>query len=256
MIKLQQFQTYFWCKKHDWYTNYEINDYLASIYTMPYIQNEYRLIPSNNVKDLTLWIRTIKNDSSYYFRNVESLTFTSSLDDRSDEDNLQIHIKHLNMIVNSQSIKHLRIHDECHVSSSLLLEILNKLPELSSLTINKWALTIFLNDHQLCESLNKKITKLDISSNSRNTYIKSNNTDSYCSESSNLEQLPCNMKHLKCPKLSTINLGTVSYEIYLWVQRNASTLNVHLDFTLIDDENDLAICKTSEVDLVIDLFFC
>jgi hypothetical protein len=87
LIKLQQFQSHFWHKDHHWYTNYEINKFWLSIYTMLYIRNAYRLISPmnryinsltsysngfNNVKDLTLCIRTIKNDSSYYFRNAQS----------------------------------------------------------------------------------------------------------------------------------------------------------------------------------------
>src|SRR6202044_2061521 len=32
LIRLQQFQTDFWHKQHHWYTNYEIDEFLVSIY--------------------------------------------------------------------------------------------------------------------------------------------------------------------------------------------------------------------------------
>jgi hypothetical protein len=85
IIELHQFQTYFWHKHHDWYTTYEINDSLVSIYTMPYIRNEYRLICTmnryinnpngfDNVKNLYLHTGTVTNGLSSYLRHIETLT--------------------------------------------------------------------------------------------------------------------------------------------------------------------------------------
>src|SRR5690349_18412303 len=42
-MKLQQFQTNFWCEQYHWYTNYEMYYNSASIYTIPYVWNEYTL---------------------------------------------------------------------------------------------------------------------------------------------------------------------------------------------------------------------
>ena len=51
-----------------------------------------------------------------------------------------------------------------------------------------------------------------------------------------------------------INLGNICQEIYEWIQINVSKL--YLDFTSIDDEDDLTTRKISEAGDVINLFFC
>jgi len=72
--KVQEFQTDFWIKQHQWYTIYEINEYFVLIYTMPYIGYEYQFNPTmdkyinalinysngfNNLKNVTVWIKPI-----------------------------------------------------------------------------------------------------------------------------------------------------------------------------------------------------
>jgi hypothetical protein len=73
--KVQEFQTDFWIKQHQWYNIYEINEYFVLIYTMPYIGYEYQFNPTmdkyvnslinysngfNNLKNVTVWIKPIK----------------------------------------------------------------------------------------------------------------------------------------------------------------------------------------------------
>jgi hypothetical protein len=268
-IKLRKFQTDFWHKQHHWYTNYEINGFESSIYTIPYINDGYLLkytakryinsLMSNsnefdNVKDLYLQPRAIRNDSLYYFRNVQSLTLTHEFDhdEKTNECDLsKTEIKFLNMIVivNVSNIKHLTIENNCHISSSLLSEILKKLPNVSSLTIKKEPLILFLENLELCKCLNKNILTLNIYTDYINRYITSNEIDLLCKTFSNLEQLLCCIENVddlllilkKFSKLSMIKLGMISKQIYSWIQINASTLNVYINFAYINkrDNDDM-----------------
>jgi hypothetical protein len=62
----------------------------------------------DNVKDLVLWIRAIKNEL-LYSANVISLTIACSSDD-ARQNYLSIeHVKYLNTLVNVSNIKHLTI---------------------------------------------------------------------------------------------------------------------------------------------------
>ena len=221
LIKLRQFQTDFWHKQHHWHSNYEIDQFLVSVYTIPYMRNEFRLISDmdrygnslnnhinefDNVRDLTLWKVAIRNNSSYYFKNIQSLTIATSIhniyrytynDAETDMYNsAERQIEFLNRLVNLSSVKQLIIDRGCAITSSLLLEMLKKLPNVSSLTINEWALIPLLENHHLCESLNQKIITLDISGDRRNIYIKSSDIDSFCIASSNLRQLKYDINNL------------------------------------------------------------
>ncbi|CAF4476266.1 unnamed protein product [Rotaria sp. Silwood2] len=255
--KLEEFRTDFWIKQHQWYTNYEINESLVSIYTMPYIGYEYRLTPTmnkyvnslinhsngfNNVKNITVWLKPIIKNL-YYFNNIQSLTLTCEDDDDDQIDEYILsekQIKFLHMTVNLSNIKHLIIDDECCMTPSLLLKILIQSPCLSELTIENNILTLYLKNSQICELLNKNIIKLDISDDNRNIYIKSNDIDSFYS-ASNCQEDRCYMRLdnlllilSKCRKLSIIILGKIRQDIYSWIQINASTLNIDFYFTLID----------------------
>jgi hypothetical protein len=97
-----------------------------------------------------------------------------------------------------------------------------------------------LENSQLCELLNKKIIKLDISADDRNRYIESNDIYSFCM-ASNCKEIRWHVITLdnlllilsKCTKLSMIILGKIHQSIYSWIQINASTLNIDFHFTFI-----------------------
>ena len=61
----------------------------------------------------------------------------------------------------------------CLITSSLLLEILKQIPNISSLKLINRLLISFYKNHELCEYLNRKIKILDISSHSNDRYFKS-----------------------------------------------------------------------------------
>ncbi|CAF4920709.1 unnamed protein product [Rotaria sp. Silwood1] len=252
MNKVQQFQTKFWCKQHHWYTNYEISYKSASIYTMPYVWNQYSLSPNidrydhsnefDNVTNLTLLRMKIKDNSTYYFKNVKSLT----LRDKYDYYYLQIRlIKSLNRIVNLSNIKHLGLINEYNMdlsTPSSLLELLKELPYVSSLESNKYYLKSFYNNLELCEHLNRKINRLYIFGDSIYWCIKSVELDMIFKIFSNVEQLYCHIEKLddllsilrQCSKLLLINLSLINKNIYSWYKMNASKLNVYIDFKEID----------------------
>ncbi|CAF1326468.1 unnamed protein product [Adineta steineri] len=262
--KLQQFQTNFWSKQHHWHTNYEHNERSASIHTMPYVWNEYRLLTSFNnygnlngfdkVTKLTLSQMTIKDNSPYYFNNVKSLELINEnhFDTYPDEYMLQKEqIKFLNKIVNLSNIKYLKIPAPSYklFSSSLLLEILKELPYVSSLEIDKDSLTLCVKDRELRKYLNTKITTLYLYNYSPyGDYIKSDEVDLLPETFSNLEQLHCNIGSSvglslivkNFSKLSIINSTTISEEVHSWIQENASKLNVYINFYEIynDDDDD------------------
>ncbi|CAF4123193.1 unnamed protein product [Rotaria sp. Silwood2] len=264
LIKFQQFQTDFWHKQHHWYTNYEIEGFTALIYTLPYVWNEYTLTSTmnrynnslisysnefDNVKNLFLCTKAIKNNSPCFFRNIQSLILINECDFYGVVDKYKLQVKqieYLNMIVNVSSIKHLKIAGECYVTSSILLEILKNIPNISSLTTDKQILITFLDNQQLCEYLNMKIKRLDISIDWSDSYIQSNKIDFFCKIFSNLEQLQCYIENLddllliltKCSKLSMIKILKINKQIYTWIQNNAPILNVYIDFTLDDYESD------------------
>ncbi|CAF1347693.1 unnamed protein product [Adineta steineri] len=257
--KFQQFQSNFWSKQHQWHTNYEIHNGLASIYTIPYVWNQYTLVTSNsnsgnlngfdNVTELTLSQMAIKDNSSYYFNNVKSLKLINEYQSgkNPDEHKLQKEqIKFLNNIVNLSSIKHLKIPSSDHVlsSSSLLLEILKELPYVSSLQIDKRDLILFVKDHELRKYLNTKITTLYLYNyKCYGDFIKSDEVDLLLESFSNLEQLRCNIGSSvslslivkNFSKLSIINSTYITKEVHSWIQENASKLNVYIDFYSIDD---------------------
>ena len=52
-----------------------------------------------------------------------------------------------------------------------------------------------------------------------------------------------------------IKLGYISHEIHVWIQQNASSLNIDFHFKLLNDKNHITTPKLSQLDLVMDLLF-
>ncbi len=178
--KFQQFQTDFWHQQHHWYIEWIFDKYRALIYTIPYISDEYRISPYTkryynesinnaktfaNVIDLTLCPEAITDSYQYYFSNVKSLQLEEG---RADDNYVYPFFKTkrvqcLKTIVNLCNITHLDILSECRLkSSSVLLHLLQEIPYLSSLKIDKDTLFSLFNNRELCECFNKMIKKLDI----------------------------------------------------------------------------------------------
>jgi hypothetical protein len=116
--KFKQFQNSFWLDQHHWYTEYVLDRYSAYIYTIPYISNTYILTPYtnrysnklinnfnkfNNVTNLILYQKTMKNKYEFYFSNVESLILENELKSSKYCEDRFLHEEHvlsLKMIIN------------------------------------------------------------------------------------------------------------------------------------------------------------
>ncbi|CAF1457326.1 unnamed protein product [Adineta steineri] len=268
LIKCRQFQTTFW-QQHQWFINYEVDKFRLLIFTTPYIRKEYKLFPftqkfiyfySNgenifdNVTHLTLYENSSKT-KFHEFRNIISLTLKSSYDDFSNNYNLT---KTLNEIMNTSNVKHLTITE----TNEILIEtIINQLPNIDSLTIQKSILLSLLNNYELYELLKTKIIKLDISISNfmdedRFYSLYENSSSKHKLSEFNIENLDELLFILKSyPNLSMINLGYIGYKIYLWIQLNSLSLDINIDYKLLNDPNRLTKPKSCELDLIVDLIY-
>lgn len=264
--KLNEFQDDFWLKQHQWYTEYSISDYSASLYTVPYIMNSFTLeIPTkrywnkifntfDNVTNLTLYHGVLKETCEYYFSYVNSLTLLPS--EEYYKPNLgNGTIKTLGSIVNLSNIKHLGLSVKFRLKDpGVLIRILHECSQLSSLGISVRALETFSYDKDLCELLKKMIKKLDIYKPHSSSFKYHHQINDFCQTFSNLQQLRCNIDQTKdllyllhhLPEL--INLQGYLWKIndhhyfYSWLKKKIQTFNPLFRMKYIDKyETELSI---------------
>ncbi|CAF0981462.1 unnamed protein product [Adineta ricciae] len=126
-----KFQGDFWHEQHRWYTNYQIHEYSALIYTIPYPGNDFYLyspidlqnsVLSNdthifdNVKTLSVEVDQNPRNLPHYFRNVRSLELNIF------PENHQSGLTYgtfLPSIVNVSNVTHLAIYRHCKISQYL-----------------------------------------------------------------------------------------------------------------------------------------
>ncbi|CAF1351500.1 unnamed protein product [Adineta steineri] len=265
LIKLSAFQTDFW-HQHNWYINYVIDDGRALVYTVPYIPTYYILTstmkkynssPTNvlnefdNVKSLALFVGAIRDDSSWYFRNVQSLSLESNrvhCDEDDEDDEYELKIEHLKKMVNLSNIVELEITKRSVIKSELLFEILKQMPNISSLILKKQITSSFYTNHELCELLSKKIKMFDYCNPYYYQYNcpyyyqynKIQDIDWFCKTFSNVEELHCDIDNVddvlliltKCSKLSIINIKCASEPVFTWFELHARTFNVYINYEL------------------------
>ncbi len=205
-----------------------ISDDEAYIYTIPYLSNAFRLPlkskryynnPRNNVETFTnvtnliLYQEVSTKTLEYYFPNVTSLTLTSF----SDQSLTIEYVDYLKKIVNLFYLKHLDIRGKSKMNSTaILLKFLKTTPHLNSFAMHEDEVASLLNDQELCNYLNKMITRLYIYRNGDNLV----NNCTYPTEQFN--KTFCNIEHLlfeigygkelgfllsHFPKLSTLHLN-------------------------------------------------
>ncbi|CAF0903903.1 unnamed protein product [Adineta steineri] len=254
LTKFSPFQTDFWYQ-YNWYINYVIYGERASVYTIPYISHFYTLKPTmkkynssptnvlnefDNVKYLSLFPSAIRDDSSWYFRNVQSLSLASTPCNHDEDDKYEFKIEHLKKMVNLSNITKLEITKRCAIKLELLFEILEQMPNISSLILKKQITSSFYTNHELCELLNKKIKMLDYSFPTFYNYLKIPDIDWFCKTFSNVEEFHCDIDNVddvllilaKCSKLSLIKIKCVDESIYTWFKDNARTFNVYINYKL------------------------
>ncbi|CAF0985946.1 unnamed protein product [Rotaria sp. Silwood1] len=228
--KFEQFQSNFWQDQHFWNTEYVLDKNLAYVYTIPYISDTYMLTPYtnryckksintlnifNNVTNLILYEKIIRDKCEFYFSNVESLTLENVTDTLEYNNNYFLcveHVQFLKTIVNLINLKHLNISSKCNIDvSPVLLEILKQSPQLSSLIIDLFALSILFNNDELCRHLNKMINKLDVYKEYDDKLNEFHTITKLCQVFSNLEQLKCNIRQLDSLLFILNNLSKLSF---------------------------------------------
>jgi hypothetical protein len=260
--KFEKFQGAFWQEQHHWYTEYVLYDNSAYIYTIPYISNTYiitlhtKRYPNksinntstfDNVLNLILYQEAFILKTSYYFPNITSLSLGKILySEDAHVDFLETeHIHFLKMIVNLSNLKHLTISSSCKIqSSSVLLQLLKEIPQLSSIDIELQSLRSFFNNNELCKYLNKTITRLDIFRNPYNLFNGSDGLEQFCRIFSNLEQLICHINQdydllfllIHLPKLSImkirLSISADRERFTRWLEDEVQKLQliIHIEF--------------------------
>jgi len=196
--KLEEFQSDFWRKEHHWFTEYAIADDSICVYTIPYVSNKYEL-KSNyerhpqdlknksdtfiNVTNLRLSCEILKKKCEDYFSNVKYLQL--------DGDSKSLPMKEiecLRKIINPFHLKHLDLPWIRHINSSLVLKLLEQMPQLSVLSIWRDDLINYLyNNSELCKCLNKMVKRL---------YVKGYGVDDLF-RMDQFYEIFCNIEHLR-----------------------------------------------------------
>ncbi|CAF3783858.1 unnamed protein product [Rotaria sp. Silwood1] len=229
--KYENFQTDFWIKEHQWYTECLLGEQILSqIFTIPYLNDTrpmclkyvrhfYTRIDHSktfdNVTDLYLTSEELMTSNGFYFPNIRSLII-HSLPVFANESNEERFIRSLKRIMNLSNVKHLEI-PLCSqtTGSTILLMILKEAPNLSSLNIFNCAIDILKNNKEICQYTNKMIKKLQFCVYSQsNPCQKPNDISSIHKVFSNVEQMTCHKTQSdsclfllnNLPKLSTLTI--------------------------------------------------
>ncbi|CAM4822986.1 unnamed protein product [Rotaria magnacalcarata] len=262
--KFNRFQNDFWLGQH-WFTEYELSNYSATIYTIPYMFNSYdfqldtqryshQLVNTfDNVKILTLYHATLKDTYLCYFSNVTSLTILPSEQYFKPRLGTQ-DMRSLKKIINFSSLKHIGISLKFRLKEpSILLRLLQDLPQLSSIMVSIRVLEAFSYDTELCEYLNKTIKKLDIYKYGSCSFKTHYQLEKFCKIFSNVEELKCNidrmtdllflLKHLsKLTNLKAYLWSVNDYDYFhSWFKNQTCRLNILFDMKYMDKKRNRTI---------------
>ncbi|CAF4920113.1 unnamed protein product [Rotaria sp. Silwood1] len=207
--KYENFQTDFWIKEHQWYTECLLGEQILSqIFTIPYLNDTrpmclkyvrhfYTRIDHSktfdNVTDLYLTSEELMTSNGFYFPNIRSLIIHS----------LPVFANEKIPLCSQTT------------GSTILLMILKEAPNLSSLNIFNCAIDILKNNKEICQYTNKMIKKLQFCVYSQsNPCQKPNDISSIHKVFSNVEQMTCHKTQSdsclfllnNLPKLSTLTI--------------------------------------------------
>jgi hypothetical protein len=227
--KYQQFQSEFWIKEHQWYTECLLGGTGVSyIFTIPYLTDSRTLWLKyvrhwnksinnnidtfNHVKQLGLLGEKLNKLDDFYFPNIISLIIQSLpvIDNEDDEEKF---FKSLERIINLSNIEHLLIPICCETKRpTILLKILKAAPHLSSLNIHRCATKILKTNQELCQYTSQMIKKLEFG-----VYYQSHACDNKYTYTNliyeifpNIEQLICYVVKLDESLLFFKNLSKLS----------------------------------------------
>ena len=211
--KLEEFQSDFWRKEHHWFTEYAIADDSICVYTIPYAFNKYELksnyerhrndLTNNsdtfiNVTSLKLSCEILQKKCEDYFGNIKSL----ELNGRSESLTIE-KIECLRKIINPFHLKYLDLSGLYDIDSSLVLKLLDQMPQLSILSI--WRndlIDCFYDNSELCKRLNKMVKILYLYGREWDDLFKMDQ----------FYEIFCNIEHLQLE-------NSISEELFLSLSR-------------------------------------
>jgi len=211
--KLQEFQSDFWRKEHHWFAEYAIADDSICVYTIPYAFNKYELksnyerhrndLTNNsdtfiNVTSLKLSCEILQKKCEDYFGNIKSL----ELNGRSESLTIE-KIECLRKIINPFHLKYLDLSGLYDIDSSLVLKLLDQMPQLSILSI--WRndlIDCFYDNSELCKRLNKMVKILYLYGREWDDLFKMDQ----------FYEIFCNIEHLQLE-------NSISEELFLSLSR-------------------------------------
>jgi hypothetical protein len=222
--EFKQFHTDFWRRQHNWYVEYVISNIRAVIYTVPYISNEYEIMPHSkryyhestnsmntfvNVRDLTIYLQNIPDNYEYHFSNVKSLQLEVT-EYGKDQDRPCLNIKHiecLKMLINMDNLIQLKIPLGCQWKSpSVILQLLKEAFNLSSLEVHINTLLTMLNNDEACKYLSERIKKLNVAGRLHCNTLTTDEIVKVCQIFSKLEVFHCDVG-------APDNLDTILHEL-------------------------------------------
>ena len=226
--KLEEFQSDFWRKTHNWFTEYAIADDSICIYTISYAFNTYKLKSNyqrhhnnltnnsnifDNVTSLRLNCDILKKKCEYYFSNVTSLELEG------DSNSLTIEeIECLTKIVNPFHLKQLDHFRLPGINSSLVLKLLDQMPQLSVLSVRRDDLINYFNNSELCKCLNNMVKKLYVEGRGDDDLFKMD--DFY--------KVFCNIEHLQLQ-------NSISEELFLSLSRLPKLSTLQAEYRGMND---------------------
>mgnify|MGYP001031726828 CR=1 FL=1 len=169
----EQFQTEFWHRQHQWFTECIVSSDETHIYTIPNPTDNYNLFMCfdrfsmnyinafDNVRSLRLDPTEMNNKYQFYFSQIETLQLQgcgSKLQIIRNED-----IERLKSMINFIHLKHLIIQDSISFKNVFdSIELFQQMSSISELTITEYLLASFLKCSHLCKCLQGRIRILNI----------------------------------------------------------------------------------------------
>ena len=268
----KQFQADFWIQQHHWYTAYELKQDRMSIFTIPYLKNYYELTCDielycnnplidrsklfDNVTQLTLSVNVKLENFKLKFSNIKLLILQNeyySIRNRVNSSSEIILIEFLKNNVNLLKLKHLELHENCELGSALtFLEMFERAPQLSSLTIFTNNLLPLLNNDELCNYFNKMITKLNCRADHHDRFISFDELKQVWKIFSNVKVLQCDIDRLEnlvellnqLPKLwhlFVLSRTHVNENTELWLEENLPDLHAKFDLNITNNTLSIRI---------------
>ena len=228
-----RFQRNFWLCEHQWLTKCLANKQSIMIFTIPYL-TECRQIPLvsksysnpqvdysqtfNQLHKLVVSAGDLFEHANYQFSNITSLSITHApnLSSESDEERV---FESLTKLMNFSQLNHLEFPLDCQSGRpSLLFQILDLAPQLTSLRTKPCLLESLLNQPGAHRYLNSKIRKLDLSNYSSHQCTTPVRIRSLYQLIPNLEQLTMSITDIndlfflvdQFPKLSSFTVHFTS----------------------------------------------